>query len=133
MPRKPSAESEKLKRDGVHISAIDCTVPGVYLYEATHLDFPLPVGSSYVRLTGNNMVEILFLFTLPHCRGDGVANSIVKHIQKDYPNSTLITCGGTNMGKPFMRATGWVEQDPYGWVYTKENDRKNRSKRKSGK
>jgi hypothetical protein len=131
MPRKLNATAEKLKKDGVHIAAIDCSIPGVYLYEATHPDYRSPVGTAYCCGAGSGMMEILFLFTMPTCRGAGVGSTIVRKIQEDFPAAMLITSGGTSMGKPFMRATGWKIQDPYGWVYIKENDRPKRNKRKS--
>jgi hypothetical protein len=82
--------------------------------------FPSPVAFIWYQPVGKK-IFIYHTFTVAHFRREGLMRRLYDELQQAYPNVThLITEEGTpDGGLDFLKAYGFKEQQPWGYVYEK--------------
>ena len=82
-------------------------IPGSMTLETYHNDFPMPLAIMWYTLSGLNQIQINNLYTFEPLRRCGLMAATQKFLLRCFPTRSLVTCCGTELGKPWMFATGW--------------------------
>lgn len=106
----------EIRKDGVTFTWEYNGIPGSQTLYAIHKIWPCPVGMLYYSQAGKTMTSIDDLYVTGSARRSGVATALLQKLIELFPGRVIITSSGSAFGKPWLKAMGFKQELPYGWI-----------------
>lgn len=83
-------------------------IPGVFIVEAMHPCWGVPVGIAYYREEYDCSISLLYINVVEQLRRMGIGRAIIEAIQRERPRQTIVTAMATELAKPFLPKAGFA-------------------------